>query len=124
MPVNGIVSGVGFDVDKHFSNFPQGSRELAQVFVDETLKVGGTAPFVTPDGVGVGFHPNFVWIERIKSRRDGVTVSFYGLPRRHGNHHLLRKSRANYSRAYVRTQVELTSLLPEIKAAYDLQRAR
>jgi len=119
MPAGVTEPRGGFDVHKHFPDFPQGSRELAQLFVDEALKIDGTTPFAT--GTGVGFRPNFVWIERIKRQRDGVTLSFYGLPQRHGNRHLLRRSRANWSRAYACTRDELKSLLPEIKIAHDLK---
>jgi len=124
MPSGVIEPSGGFDVHKLFPSCPQGSRELAQLFVDEVLKFEGTTPFVAPTGTGVGFKPNFVWIERIKTQRDGVTISFYGLPHRHGNHHLLRKSRANWSRAYACTPDELKSLLPEIKISHDLKRGR
>jgi hypothetical protein len=122
MPANVPEQKGGFDVHKHFPNHPHGSRELAQLFVDEARKIDATEAFVTPTGVGVGFRPNFVWIERIKSQREGVTVSFYGLPNRHGNHPLLRKSRANWSRAYACTRDEMKSLLPHVKISHDLKR--
>jgi hypothetical protein len=110
----------GFDVHRDFPDFPQGSRELAQQFIDEALNIRGTRAF--PSGAGVGFSPNFVWVERIKSQRDGVTLSFYGRPDLHASHPLLRKSRANWSRAYVFTKHDLRSLLPEIQKSYELKR--
>jgi hypothetical protein len=70
-----------FDVGKHFPNYPRLSIELAQRFVDQSLRMPGTRAFKAPSGRGVGIEPNFVFVEYLHKRHPGgIGVSFYGRP--------------------------------------------
>ena len=109
------------DVKSRFVNYPKLSIELAQRFTDETLKLPNVRAFWSGDGIG--FDPNFVFIERLKSRDSGITVSFYGAPHAHKNKpSILSKGRGDsYSRAIVNSFAELEVVLPHIKQAYELK---
>jgi hypothetical protein len=66
----------------------------------------------------IDIRPNFVRVEHLKTRRVGITVSFYG--QKHSNS-LLRPGMGAYQRAYVETDGQLQQLLPLVKAAYNLK---
>src|SRR6266516_6328488 len=63
------------DVAKAFLHFPRRSIAFAQRFVDEVLKFPNVK--VGRHGNGIGFHPQFVWIEALlqQSGRSGIRVS-------------------------------------------------
>jgi hypothetical protein len=112
----------GFNVAEAFPNFPRGSIELAQAFVDTALQFPGVRAYKKDRGIG--FEPNFVFIEYLMSKggRVGIGVSFYGQPDRHKNPPtILVKGIPSYSRAKVHTQTELKAVLPHIRQAYELK---
>jgi hypothetical protein len=112
----------GFNVAEVFPNFPRGSIELAQAFVDDVLQFPGVRAYKKDRGIG--FEPNFVFIEYLASKggKTGITVSFYGQPERHINPpEILVKGIPSYSRARVQTQSELKAVLPHIRQAYELK---
>ncbi len=113
----------GFEVAATFpSGFPGKSIDLAQTFVDTALALPGVVAF--KKGRGIGFEPNFVFIERLLSKggRAGVGVSFYGQPERHKNPpSLLRKGIPSYSRAVVESEEDLALLLPHVRQSYELK---
>jgi hypothetical protein len=109
-----------FDVAASFADFPRESVRLAQQFVDAALKLPRVKAFRT--NRGVGFEPNFVFLEYIKSRQIGIVVSFYGEPHRHKNPPtILHKSIPSYSRAKVSSQRELDQILPHIQQSHELK---
>ena len=111
-----------FDVQKHFPNNPNLSNRYAQEFVDATLAVKGVLAFKNRDGVG--FDPNFVFIERIYSRDIGFVASFYGGPEKHQSaNRLIKKGRGvSYSRMQVRSSEDLEFAKKSINVAYKLRR--
>src|SRR5690606_56261 len=91
-----------FDVATAFEGFPRPSVELAQRFTDEAQKLGRVRAF--RNRRGIGFDPNFVFIEYLMSRSGagGIGVSFYGEPHRHSNPpKILVKGIPSYSRAKI-----------------------
>lgn len=111
-----------FDVRKNFVGFPNLSVELAQLFVDESLKLPQIRAFKSFSGRGVGIAPNFVFVPYLLKRAPGgIGVSFYGSPDKL-NHPSLRAGRnPNYSRATVHTREELEPLIGLIQRSYDLK---
>lgn len=112
-----------FDVDRQFPGYPKQSIELAQGFVDEALRMPNTKAF-RADGVngstGVGFRPNFVFIQYLQKREPGgIMVSFYGQPHRHGI--AMQRGQGNYSRIKVLSVEGLAAVLPEIRLAHKLK---
>lgn len=111
-----------FDVRKEFEGFPSGSVRMAQRFVDEALKLPKVRAF--RNRRGIGFDPNFVFIEYLMSRGGigGIGVSFYGEPDRHQNPPaILKRGIPSYSRAKVRSDADLDSILPHIRQSYELK---
>ena len=116
-----------FDVRSRFSNYPTRSIELAQQFVNNALEMAGTRAF--PSDRGIGFEPNFVFIEyMLKRQPGGIGVSFYGSPTRLQHLSGLQGGalsvgrNPNYSRAVARTQQDLMPLLKLIRHSYELKR--
>jgi hypothetical protein len=115
----------GFDVGRSFPNYPGLSIELAQQFVDESLRMPGTRAFKAFSGRGVGIEPNFVFIEYLRKRQPGgIGVSFYGSPGSLQRPSLLPGRNPNYSRSIACTQEELSPLLEVIRRSYQLKFAR
>jgi hypothetical protein len=111
-----------FDVAEHFPGFPSGSIRFAQTFVDETLKFPNVEAFQVRRGIG--FKPNFVFIEYLMSRggKAGIGVSFYGEPSRHRNSPpILVRGIPAYSRAKIYSEAELKSILPHIRQSHELK---
>jgi hypothetical protein len=112
-----------FDVAHEFRGFPHCSIEFAQTFVDEVLKV----PHVTgyKKDSGIGFEPNFVFIESLLSRgtRSGIRVSFFGRPEQFKNPpSVLKMGRPpSYSRAVIETVDDLKAILPLIRESHQLR---
>lgn len=118
--VNGPSSA--FDVRKNFPGFPNLSVELAQLFVDESLKLPETRAFKSFSGRGVGISPNFVFVPYLLKRQPGgIGVSFYGSPDKLNRSSLRDGRNPNYSRATVRTRKELEPLIGLIRHSYDLK---
>jgi hypothetical protein len=67
---------VGFSVRSHFVHAPRLSVEWSQQFVEAALSYDGVKAFV--NGPGIGFDPNFVFIERVYTEDNGFIASFYG----------------------------------------------
>jgi hypothetical protein len=110
------------DVAEHFKGFPSGSIAFAQAFVDEALSLPGVQAF--PTSRGVGFKPNFVFVEYLMSRggKAGIGVSFYGEPPRHVNPPpILKRGIPSYSRAKVYSESDLKAILPHIRQSYELK---
>jgi hypothetical protein len=110
-----------FDVGKWFPDFPSLSIELAQQFVDESLKMPGTsASFSGPRGISI--KPNFVFVEYLQKRRPGgIGVSFYGSPEDLRYAELRPGRTPSYSRAIVVTKQELKPMLEVIRRSYQLK---
>lgn len=109
-----------YNVADDFRGLPQYSVDFAQVIVNEALKIPGVRVFKS--NRGIGFEPNFVFIEYLRERAPGgIGLSFYGGPERHQNK-LIRDGRTlSYSRALIRTPTELRSVLPHVRKAYGLK---
>ena len=113
-------SSRSFNVADHFPGFPSGSIRFAQAFVDEALKLPGVQAFRTSRGVG--FRPNFVFIEYLMSRggKAGIGVSFYGEPHRHENRpEILGRGIPSYSRAKIYSDANLRAILPHVPQAMN-----
>jgi hypothetical protein len=111
-----------FDVAEYFPAFPSGSIRFAQAFVDEALKFPSVEAFQIRRGIG--FKPNFVFIEYLMSRggKAGIGVSFFGEPSRHRNAPpILVKGIPSYSRAKIYNEAELKSILPHIRQSHELK---
>lgn len=112
----------GFAVRKQFPGFPGVSIDLAQRFIDESLKLPETRAFKSFSGRGVGISPNFVFVPYLLKRQPGgIGVSFYGSPDKLGDPRLRDGRNPNYSRATVRTYQELAPLLKLIPRSYELK---
>lgn len=119
------VPSNGFDVRKHFSGFPNRSIELAQQFVDESLKLPETRAFKSFSGRGVGISPNFVFVPYLLKRQPGgIGVSFYGSPDKLNHPSLCDGRNPNYSRATVHDSKELAPLIGLIRRSYELKLGR
>ena len=122
-PLNETVPEAGsFDVAAAFEGFPLKSIELAQRFVDEALKLGKIRAF--RNRRGIGFDPNFVFIEYLMSRSGtgGIGVSFYGEPKRHTKPpRILVKGIPSYSRAKIYSAEDLDVILPHIRESFELK---
>ena len=73
---------------------------------------------------GIGFEPNFVFIEYLmsRSRSGGIGVSFYGGPDRHSNPPpILRKGIPSYSRAKIYSHSDLDAILPHVRQSFELK---
>jgi hypothetical protein len=111
-----------FDVRKHFLGFPNRSIELAQRFVDESLKLPETRAFKSFSGRGVGISPNFVFVPYLLKRQPGgIGVSFYGSPDKLNHPSLCDGRNPNYSRATVHDSKELAPLMGLIRRSYELR---
>jgi hypothetical protein len=109
-----------FNVRDNSSGATSLSIELVQVLVDAALKLPNVRAFRKDRGIG--FEPNFVWVEYLPTTRLGsIMLSFYGGPDRHRNP-LLRAGRTeSYSRASIHTADELKKVLPCVEKAYRLK---
>jgi len=65
-----------FSVSRYFSGVPARSLEWSQKFVDEALSYRNIRAFHNEPGIG--FDPNFVFIERVYTENEGFIASFYG----------------------------------------------
>ena len=110
-----------FDVAAEMRGFAPPSVRFAQQFVDEALKLPGVKAFKKSDGRGIGFEPNFVFIEYLMALRGGIAVSFYGRPDQHTNRLIGKGRGTSYSRAKIYRQEDLDSILPHIQKAYELK---
>ncbi|MBL9217185.1 MAG: hypothetical protein JNG82_01760 [Opitutaceae bacterium] len=110
-----------FGVADAFTGFPHLSIELAQRFTDEAQRLGRVRAY--RNRRGIGFDPNFVFIEYLMSRSGGgIGVSFYGEPHRHANPpEILVKGIPSYSRAKIYSVADLDAILPHIRQAYELK---
>jgi hypothetical protein len=111
-----------FKVADHFPGFPSGSVSFAQIFADEAQKFPGVE--ASRIRRGVGFKPNFVFIEYLMSRggKVGIGVSFYGAPSRHKNPpSILVPGIPAYSRAKIYNEKDLQAILPHIRQSYELK---
>ncbi len=122
-PTRRTKSSNPFDVSKQFPGYPKQSIDLAQRVVDEALRMPNTTAF-RADGVngstGVGFVPNFVFIQYLQKKEPGgIMVSLYGPPHRHGVG--MKRGQGNYSRMKIVTFAQLSEILPEIRLAYKLK---
>jgi hypothetical protein len=92
-----------FSVRSHFSFAPRASTDWTQQFVDVCLLYVGVRAFVNEGGVG--FDPNFVFIERVYTEEEGFAASYYGAPEEFAKYgHQLQPGRSNsYSRLRVKT---------------------
>ena len=114
---------MSFNVGDEFRGLPRFSIEAAQAVVDEALKLANVRAF--RNNRGIGFEPNFVFIEYLHERAPGgVGLSFYGGPERHHNSLILTGRTDSYSRAIVRSQAELQSVLPHVCKAYGFKFGR
>lgn len=71
-----VAMEAGFSVCSHFVHAPRLSVDWSQQFVEAALSYEGVKAFV--NGPGIGFDPNFVFIERVYTEDDGFIGSFYG----------------------------------------------
>ncbi|MDB4438095.1 hypothetical protein N9195_00740, partial [bacterium] len=55
-------------------------------FVDTALDYEGVTAFSSGKGKGIGFDPNFVFIESVYSTQTGFLASFYGRPEKFGDY--------------------------------------
>ena len=117
------VPSTDFDVAANFPGINENSVSLAQAFVDEALSFAGVKAF--KNDRGIGFQPNFVWIEYIRLRDypGGFVASFYGVaedfndppPR-------LKAGRGqSYSRADIYDEEDLKAVIPIIKQSWELR---
>jgi hypothetical protein len=114
------TDAIGFNVRDNFPGVPSRSVELAQDIVNEALKLPGVRAF--PNNRGIGFEPNFVFIEYLHERAPGgVMLSLYGGSGRHRNPLIKAGRTDSYSRALVHTQAELLSVLPHVRKAFQLK---
>ena len=116
-----VTNGI-FNVVEHFQHFPSESIRLAQAFVDEVFKFPHVEAFKVRRGIG--FKPNFVFIEYLMSRggKAGIGVSFYGEPSRHKNPpSILVPGIPSYSRAKIYSEAELQKILPHIRQSHELK---
>jgi|ERR1035437_1409069 hypothetical protein len=111
-------ASTAFDVARAFPEANPGSARLAQRFMDEAMQLPGVTARRHTRGMVIDIRPNFVRVEHLKTRRVGITVSFYG--RNHSNS-LLRPGMGAYKRAYLETDAQLQQVLPLVKAAYNLK---
>ena len=83
------------------------SLEWAQQFVDAALRYDGVSAL--QNEAGVGFSPNFVFIERVYTQDEGFAASFYGSPTDFQRHGLtVEPGRyASYSRYKVKSRRDL-----------------
>ena len=65
-----------FSVNRYFGGSPSRSVAWSQRFVDEALLYRDVRAFHNEPGVG--FDPNFVFIERVYTENEGFIASFYG----------------------------------------------
>jgi hypothetical protein len=92
-----------FLVRSHFAHAPRLSVEWSQRFVDAALSYEGVRAFFNDPGVG--FEPNFVFIERVYTEHDGFIASFYGATeqfRRYG--HEVEPGRAAHTWSRIRVR--------------------
>ena len=120
-----IETSSNFDVSVHFPDLPRTSITLAQGFVDAVLTYPRTKAF--QNNRGVGFDPNFVFIEYLRLRgTPGLVASFYG--RREDFQdptNLLKNGRGeSYSRADISNQDQLNAAIPLIKQSWELKFGR
>jgi hypothetical protein len=98
-----------FSVRSHFSFAPQASTDWAQQFVDACLSYESVRAFVNEGGIG--FDPNFVFIERVYTEEEGFAASFYGTPDEFAKYgHQLQPGRSN---SYSRLRVKSSSVLEQ-----------
>src|SRR5215813_12358456 len=67
-------SSTSFNVADHFAGYPKKSIDLAQEFVNQALSIQSTEAFVangTTGARGIGFSPNFVFIQYLQKREPG-----------------------------------------------------
>jgi hypothetical protein len=65
---------LNFSVRSHFVHAPRLSVDWSQQFVEAALSYDGVKASV--NGPGIGFDPNFVFIERVYTEDDGFAASF------------------------------------------------
>ena len=116
-----------FQCAGRFPGASHNSLVWAQRFVDDALRYNGVTAF--QNGSGVGFKPNFVFIERVYTQEEGFIASFYGSPTVFRNHNLtVERGRGDsYSRYRVKSPRDLEIALdciPISARAEGLQRNR
>jgi hypothetical protein len=109
----------GFNMHTLFQGFPAKSIQFAERFLAEVQQVEPNAQ-ITKRGSTIDIRPNFVWIEAVLSRKQGIRVSFYGSPDRYPNAPVVR-GMGSFSRAVVETEGQLNLILPLVKQAHDMK---
>src|SRR6266480_1954152 len=89
-PIPSAHSADGFDVHTLFRGFPERSIQFAKRFLTEVHRVEPNAQ-PTKRGSTIDIRPNFVLIDAVLSRKQGIRVSFYGSPDRYPNAPFLRR---------------------------------
>jgi hypothetical protein len=110
----------GFNMHTLFQGFPARSILFAERFLAEVHRVEPNAQ-PTKRGSTIDIRPNFVLIEAVLSRKQGIRVSFYGSPDRYPNAPFLVRGMGSYSRAVVETEGQLHQILPLVKQAHDMK---
>ena len=110
----------GFNMHTLFQGFPARSILFAERFLAEVQRVEPNAQ-ITKRGSTIDIRPNFVWIEAVLSRKQGIRVSFYGSPDRYPNAPFLVRGMGSFSRVVVETEGQLNEVLPLVKQAHDMK---
>jgi hypothetical protein len=110
----------GFNMHTLFQGFPDRSILFAERFLAEVQRVEPNAQ-ITKRGSAIDIRPNFVWIEAVLSRKQGIRVSFYGSPDRYPNAPFLVRGMGSFSRVVVATEGQLNEVLPLVKQAHDMK---
>ncbi len=73
----------------------------------------------------IDIRPNFVRIEAVLSRKQGIRVSLYGTPDKFKDRpEILVPGMGSYSRAVIESDSQLAEMLPMIKQAHQLKLGR
>lgn len=95
--------------------------QQAQTSVDAALDYRGVRAFKN-DG-GIGFDPNFIFIERVYTKEVGFAASFYGPPSAFDDYHIsMLPGRGNsYSRLKVKSDQDLKVALKALHISAHLK---
>ena len=110
----------GVNMHTLFQGFPAKSIQFAERFLAEVQRVEPNAQ-ITKRGSTIDIRPNFVWIEAVLSRKQGIRVSFYGSPDRYPNAPFLVRGMGSFSRAVIETEGQLNQVLSLVKQAHDMK---
>ncbi len=105
--------------------FPEKYVRFAERFLEEVKQVDPTVRIRKHKVSTVDIRENFVRIEALLKRKQGIRVSFYGTPDQFDNPpEILGVGMGSYSRAVVETESDLQSVIPLIQQARNLKSAR